>query len=512
MGSRKTLKRAARGALKRKYFMSVLLVFTVGLLMGSYSFVSRVGPSGSGLSDTLSNAQIVQDLASGILDDRRPAPEDGSVAQYTGGVLAVFVNQITESGSVAFGVLNGLNQLIFRGRLVNSVLILVMSLVTLLYIVFVRNMLLVGECRYFLEHRRYQDTRLDRLLFVYRTGRTRNAAKVMLLRNVFSALWWLTVVGGVIKHYEYRMIPYILAEDPQIPWRDAFRLSKKLMYGDKWNVLKLDLSLLGWYALGWISYSLVSVFFLNPYVECINAELYMTLRAGKAGTEDLQLLWDRALAAEQIMPGAYPQEDYPLPLLHRHRWTLIDYRKDYSPLTIVLFFLTFSVTGWLWEVLHHLVSYGELVNRGTMAGPWLPIYGVGGVLILLVLKPLREKPALMFLGAFALCGVLEYGASWVLERLLHVRYWDYTGYFMNLNGRICLEGLLVFGLAGLGFTYVFAPLLDNLFSRIPKKPRTLAAALLAALFLADLCYSAVYPNAGPGITTPAPEVREEITQ
>ena len=110
------------------------------------------------------------------------------------------------------------------------------------------------------------------------------------------------------------------------------------------------------------------------------------------------------------------------------------------------------------------------MNRGTLHGPWLPIYGTGGVIILILLKKLRKKPLFEFLAAMVLCGGLEYFSSWYLEKTHGgQRWWDYTGYFLNLNGRICAEGLLTFGLGGLAIVYLLAPALDNLLSRIDTR-------------------------------------------
>lgn len=135
-----------------------------------------------------------------------------------------------------------------------------------------------------------------------------------------------------------------------------------------------------------------------------------------------------------------------------------------------------------------------------MHGPWLPIYGFGGLLILILLKKFRNKPVLLFISAFIICGVLEYSTAWYLETFKHLRYWDYTGYFLNINGRICLEGLLVFGLAGCAFTYVIAPILDNLYSKIKPKIASILCVVLISLYLVDLMYTKVNPNTGEGIS------------
>lgn len=167
---------------------------------------------------------------------------------------------------------------------------------------------------------------------------------------------------------------------------------------------------------------------------------------------------------------------------------------------ILLFFLM-SFAGWLWEVFLFLVSTGTFVNRGFLHGPWLPIYGFGSVLILVTLRRLRTKPFLEFAAIVLLCGCLEYGASWYLELVYDgMKWWDYSGGFLNLNGRICVEGLLVFGVGGMLLVYQIAPFLHRLSAQIPKRILILVCLMLLLLFGADLSYSDEHPNTGKGIT------------
>ena len=144
---------------------------------------------------------------------------------------------------------------------------------------------------------------------------------------------------------------------------------------------------------------------------------------------------------------------------------------------------------------------GVFVNRGVLHGPWLPIYGSGAVMILIVLYRFRSKPWLEFLLTILLCGTVEYITSWILE-ITHngQKWWDYTGYFLNINGRVCAEGLLVFGVAGIVFVYLFAPLLDNLLLKINPKILLAVISCLVVIFVADVAYSHFYPNTGKGIT------------
>ena len=144
---------------------------------------------------------------------------------------------------------------------------------------------------------------------------------------------------------------------------------------------------------------------------------------------------------------------------------------------------------------------GFFQNRGVLYGPWLPIYGSGGILILICLKKLRNRPIAEFFASIVLCGFVEYFTSLYLELSCGRRWWNYNGYFLNLNGRICAEGLLVFGLGGVAIVYVIAPLLDNLFRKINVKIVGAVCTALIVVFMADVIYSKKNPNTGKGISS-----------
>lgn len=198
----------------------------------------------------------------------------------------------------------------------------------------------------------------------------------------------------------------------------------------------------------------------------------------------------------------YPERLFPIPEAgKRQKLETLRYMRRYSVWSVILLFFAFSLMGWVWEVSLHLITDGVFVNRGVLHGPWLPIYGTGGVMILAVLNKFREKPLVEFLLTIVLCGCVEYFTSWFLE-ITHngEKWWDYSGYFLNLNGRICAEGLLVFGLGGMAIVYVAAPLLDDLIRKIPYKILIPVCITLLAVFGADEVYSNRHPNTGKGIT------------
>ena len=376
---------------------------------------------------------------------------------------------------------------------------LIAANLSLLFFIFVKSLLEVGKNRFFLETRIYKQTPIDKFLFPYRTKKIRNLAFVLFFKNLYQSLWNYTIIGGIIKRYEYKMIPYVLAENPNITKKEAFKLSKEMTNGLKWELFKIDFSLIGWYLLSIGSFGLSDLLYFSSYKEFIYSEIYMKIRnSRKNNLSNGDLLNDKYLDVKED-EGEYPEEKFPSSL-----WKVNfkrDYNQSYSVVNYILFFFSFSIIGWLYEVFLFILVEGRYVNRGTMFGPWLPIYGAGALLMLILLKPLRKKPVTFFVVAMALAGILEYTTSLILEIFVHKKWWDYTGYFLNINGRICLEGLIIFGLAGAAVTYLVAPICNSLYNRIKPILSVTSCVVLFILFGCDLGYSAYHPNTGDGITS-----------
>lgn len=175
---------------------------------------------------------------------------------------------------------------------------------------------------------------------------------------------------------------------------------------------------------------------------------------------------------------------------------------------IPLFFLL-SFFGWLWEVGIYLVKDGEFVNRGVLFGPWLPVYGCGGILLAFFLKRLEYQPVWVFFISMTLCSVLEYLVSFVLEQTWGIRWWDYSGEFLNISGRVCLLGGLLFGVGGWLLVCYAVPYLRLLYRKIWRKEKgrrglQLVCLMLLLLFIADAARAADFPNMGKDITMEKP--------
>ena len=139
--------------------------------------------------------------------------------------------------------------------------------------------------------------------------------------------------------------------------------------------------------------------------------------------------------------------------------------------TLEFYFLLFfvsAVLGWCMEVTCKLFSQHRFINRGFLIGPYCPIYGVGAAAMAASLSRYADSPVLLFVMAMLICGVLEYLTSYVMEKLFHARWWDYSQKKFNIHGRVCANTLIPFGVLGLAVIYIIKPFLFGQFEKIPQ--------------------------------------------
>ena len=157
--------------------------------------------------------------------------------------------------------------------------ILMGVVISILLSIFLWNPLQVGCFSYMVEaHEEDNPEVIENLTFAFKNGYG-NIGKIMFLRGLFNFLWYLLfIIPGIVKSYEYAMIPYLLAEDPEMSQEEAFAKSKEMMKGQKWNAFVLDLSFIGWEILGAITFGVLTLLYVRPYEYLTHADLYRTLR------------------------------------------------------------------------------------------------------------------------------------------------------------------------------------------------------------------------------------------
>ncbi len=153
--------------------------------------------------------------------------------------------------------------------------------------------------------------------------------------------------------------------------------------------------------------------------------------------------------------------------------------------TWFLWLMIYSIIGWVYESTICSIGQRKLINRGFLNGPYCPIYGTGAVLVLLVLGRIQNPVLLFFAGAVLTCS-LEYLTSWLMEKLFHARWWDYSKRKFNIGGRVCLIGAVVFGAFSVVLILVLHPWVKSLTDRLTDTALTWICAILLVGIVSDL--------------------------
>lgn len=585
----KKSKRQAKLNLKRHYVIFVatcLLASFIGANYNSSTEILKNENTSLGIISDENKSTVLYDLLFTDLntsenDVKGIEVKDSKIGPlelgHSNGILALCASSFT-TGSFLIVIYKAIKTSLRLNDFFAKVAVILAAFLLSLIAIFVRNAYQIIYRRIFLEGYKYNEIKTSRFVFIFRCKKFLNATWCSLKTEILTYLWGLTIVGGIIKSFSYAMVPYIVAENPSIKASQAIKLSKKMMYGHKFEFFKYQLSFIGWYLLDSFTFGLSGIIFSNPYLEAFNVEYYLYLRglAIDNKLEGYEYLNDKYLfefAPKDLLKKTYEElyknnnnhiefptygklenflarnmgivytydeksNQYSKALLAKAHHDLYNdifnyqsYPEKLSPLNInenvykdttvlanrqyslsflLLIFFIISFIGWLWEVTLNLVNNGTLVNRGVFHGPWLPIYGFGVLLILTCLYRFRKSLLQEFTSAIILCGLVEYFSSVYLELTNNgLRWWDYTGYYLNINGRICAEGLLVFGIGGCVCVYFLVPMIDNFLRKLKPSIIKMLCILLSICFLLDLGYSINHKNTGIGITSDISNIESE---
>lgn len=297
MWTRAELKAKGKAAFKRNYWRTVLVALIVLVVSGGGAASGAASGAKSGAKEAERQDQMIQITDSTDIDGVQIKLDDGTDMLLTndGGVqidgesdqMTIdddgFVTVTDDEGEkVELGLTK--NQLTTVAGIVagvSIVVILIAVAIGLLVSAFLLNPLMLGTARFFLRNLD-EPARIGEVGFAFDHNYL-GIVKTLFLRDIRILLWsLLLIIPGIVKSFEYRMIPYLLADDPNMSTEEAFAESKRLMSGNKWKAFVLDLSFIGWLLLGAITLGILDVFYVNPYAHMTNAALYQELRYGGA--------------------------------------------------------------------------------------------------------------------------------------------------------------------------------------------------------------------------------------
>ena len=161
---------------------------------------------------------------------------------------------------------------------------------------------------------------------------------------------------------------------------------------------------------------------------------------------------------------------------------------------LMLVFAFGGIFGFIYEEIFYRFDLGEWVKRGTTFGPWIPIYGFGGILILGLTYKVRKNPFLVFLLATVVSGLLEFATGFVILKLFGVRLWDYSTEILNwgnIGGFICARSVLFFGISGVFLQFLVMPVFEKLEKKLSRKAWLCLCYIPAGLFIADIVVSLI---------------------
>lgn len=159
--------------------------------------------------------------------------------------------------------------------------------------------------------------------------------------------------------------------------------------------------------------------------------------------------------------------------------------KDKIYNLICIFFVA-SIIGWIYEMIFYKVTENILENRGFLYGPYVPVYGFGAILIVLLLKKFRKYPIPLFIGMAIVTGILELIVGEFMVAVWHRRWWDYTGLLLNIDGQVCLRSVLSFAVGGLGLIYLIEPYINKTNETISAKNKKIIYTSIISVMLLDL--------------------------
>ncbi len=266
MWTRSELKSKGKYAMRRNYWKCVIAALFLTFIVGGFSPEINYNTTSYDNSYSMSDESYIIDEEDIPYVFDQDKPVDVFFNTPTDNHITIKYHGLPISMLLSFGIL-----IVVAGLLLD---------------IFIFSPMEVGARKYFIDNSNESGDLKD-FLFVFNSDYYLNIVKIQFLRSLYTFLWALLfVVPGIVKSYEYQMIPYLLAQDPNLSSQEVFYTSKKMMLGHKWNSFILDFSFIGWHLLSALTFGIVGVFYVSPYVYATQAELYLTLKENEYSLYD----------------------------------------------------------------------------------------------------------------------------------------------------------------------------------------------------------------------------------
>lgn len=295
---RKRFKKKANRAIGKNYMYTVAVCFLVAFianegssslkLIKHYDETTQSATNTVNQIKTYSKRGAIEDLIRDLDLEQYKIDDEVEVDPYVEADLELepedlsiaMIEAVVSDNGLLFRFYESNKNFVIEHQKIIGAAIAMGSLILILFEIFIGNVMIVGKRRFFLENRiqKGYKTPIRTVLYSFEKGIYLKTVKIMFLKQLYTFLWSLTIVGGLIKVYEYRAIPFILASNTQMTTKEIFKLSKSIMKGYKWKTFVLDVTFIPWKILQWATLGIAGVFYVLPYMAATRAEAYIAIR------------------------------------------------------------------------------------------------------------------------------------------------------------------------------------------------------------------------------------------
>ena len=266
MWNRQEVKKEGKKHFRKNYWPCVIVCFLLAFLGCEYTSSANII---HGYDNDFTVPENVIHSTAHLTNNEILGTEDSILTTALDGIDGIISSIIALIGSIQDVILDNYT---------NAFILGLIFMIEMVYIFAICNPLIVGSRNFYIKNHENSTAKLSELVKPFKNKNILNIIKIMFLQILYLFFWLFTIIGFFVKIYEYRMISYILAENPNIKAKEAFSKTKQMMKGYKWELFKFDLSYLGWQILNIITLGFSGILYSNPYKSAATTEIYLKLK------------------------------------------------------------------------------------------------------------------------------------------------------------------------------------------------------------------------------------------